>query len=225
MRTKSITLVVCILALAAATIQGLAQGPQQEQRRETLQSVVTAVGPQTVQAQFGGDGYVFVASEMSFDRKLVKGAPYSAVAVTESIQTLSDGNRLVRKSSASIYRDSEGRTRREQVLAKIGPYASAGDTPQTIFINDPVAQVNYILEPASRTARKIGMPNVVLRTALDEEKIRARESMATRATSPGEREKFEVEVRAASGVGASAAGATSISVYQGGKVSKFVKSA
>ena len=103
----------------------------------------------------GSDTFVFVSSEMSFGGKVVKGAPYSAQAVTESIQTLSDGNRIVRKNTAAVYRDSEGRTRREQTLGAIGPFAAAGDPPQTFFINDPVAGVNYILEPRTRTARKL----------------------------------------------------------------------
>src|ERR1700694_3115739 len=55
----------------------------------------------------GDDAFYFVSSEMSFDGKLVKGAPYSAQAVTEMTQTLGDGNRIVNKSTASIYRDSE----------------------------------------------------------------------------------------------------------------------
>jgi hypothetical protein len=104
-----------------------------------------------------GDHFMFVSSEMSFDGKVVKDAPYSAVAVTESVQVLADGNRIVNKTSASVYRDSAGRTRREQSLSRIGPYSSAGDTPNTIVINDPVAEVNYILEPNSRIARKMNL--------------------------------------------------------------------
>src|SRR3989442_14565857 len=98
-----------------------------------------------------GDTFVFVASEMNFDGKLVKGAPYSAEAVTESAQTLGDGNRIVNRSTASVYRDSEGRTRREQTLKAIGPFA--GEAPQTIFINDPVAGVNYTLDSRTHVAR------------------------------------------------------------------------
>ncbi len=100
-----------------------------------------------------GDTFVFVASEMNFDGKLVKGAPYSAEAVTESTQTFSDGNRIVNKSTALVYRDSEGRTRREQTLKAIGPFV--GDAPQTIFINDPVAGVNYTLDSRTHVARKM----------------------------------------------------------------------
>jgi len=102
----------------------------------------------------GGD-FVFFASEMSFDGKLVKGAPYAAEAVTESTQTLSDGNRIVNKSTASIYRDSEGRTRREQSLRAIGPFANEGKGSQVIHISDPVAAVSYMLDPRAQTARKM----------------------------------------------------------------------
>jgi len=102
-----------------------------------------------------GADFVFLASEMSFDGKLVKGAPYSAEAITESTQTLSDGNRIVYKSSASVYRDSEGRTRREQALRAIGPFANDRAPSQTIHISDPVAAVSYLLDPRAQVARKM----------------------------------------------------------------------
>ena len=101
-----------------------------------------------------GDTVVFVSSEMSFEGKSVLGAPYSAQAVTESTQTLADGNRIVNKSIAAIYRDSEGRTRREQTLRGFGPFATRGTPPQMIFISDPVAGVSYSLDPNTRLARK-----------------------------------------------------------------------
>src|SRR6266508_3250927 len=99
--------------------------------------------------------FVFLATEMSFGGKMVKGAPYSAQAVTESVQTLSDGNRIVNKSSAAIYRDSEGRTRREQTLRAIAAFANGGEAPQTIFISDPVADTSYMLDPRTHTAQKM----------------------------------------------------------------------
>jgi TonB family protein len=99
--------------------------------------------------------FTFVSSEMNFDGKLVKGAPYSAQAVTETTQTLADGNRIINKSESALYRDSEGRTRREQSLRAIGPFATTGEPAQTIFINDPVAGVNYSLDSRSMVARKM----------------------------------------------------------------------
>jgi len=112
-------------------------------------------GPEGPPLPPGDENFVFVSNEMSFDGKLVKGAPYSAEAVTEMTQTLSDGNRIVNKSSASIYRDSEGRTRREQTLRALGPFATAGEPPQTIFISDPVAQMSFMLDARTHVARKM----------------------------------------------------------------------
>ena len=106
----------------------------------------------------GGEGMsIFVASEMGFGGKVVKGAPYSAQAVTETVQTLADGNRIVRKTTASVYRDGEGRTRQDQTVGNIGPYAIAGKLHQTIFINDTVSGTHYILEPDTKTARKMSL--------------------------------------------------------------------
>jgi hypothetical protein len=104
-----------------------------------------------------GEGYRFnfVSSEMSLDGKLVKNAPYSAEAVTETVQMLADGNRIVHKNSASVYRDSEGRTRRDQTFGAIGPFAAAGDPPQSFFINDPVKGVHYILDPRGHMAYRM----------------------------------------------------------------------
>jgi TonB family protein len=102
----------------------------------------------------GGVGFTFVESEMSFDSKVIKGAPFSADAVTESVQTLGDGNRITHSSTAKLYRDGEGRTRREQTLGGVGALTASGETPQTVFINDPVAGTTYILNTREHTAQK-----------------------------------------------------------------------
>ena len=99
----------------------------------------------------------FIGAEMSFGNEPVKGAPYAADAVTETTQVLSDGNRITRKSTATTYRDSEGRTRREETLAAIGPWAAGGNPPQHIFINDPVSGSSYVLNPQARTAHQVMM--------------------------------------------------------------------
>jgi hypothetical protein len=96
---------------------------------------------------------VFIASE-SFGGKVVKGAPYSGQGVTETIQTLSDGNRIINRMTSSVYRDSEGRTRREQSLKGLGIFGSGEEPFQTIFINDPVAGVTFTLDSKSHTAHK-----------------------------------------------------------------------
>jgi hypothetical protein len=95
-----------------------------------------------------------ITSEFNFDSKIVKGAPYSADGVTETIQLLGDGNRIVRHSTAKIYRDSQGRTRREQALNVVGTWPVSGETPTMIHLNDPVAGMQYTLNPQTKTATK-----------------------------------------------------------------------
>jgi hypothetical protein len=84
--------------------------------------------------------------------KVVKGAPYSATAITEHIQTLHDGNQIIRKNESKLYRDSEGRTRNEQSLETIGKWNSGDEAKQLISIADPVAKTRYSLDPSAQMA-------------------------------------------------------------------------
>jgi hypothetical protein len=114
--------------------------------------------------------------ESKYFGKVVQGAPYSATAITEHVQKLSDGNQIIRKNEAKIYRDSEGRTRREQKLENIGKWTAAGDAPQMIYINDPVAGVTYNLDPRTRTGRK-GNVAFKYQTEMDnEQRIKEKEA-------------------------------------------------
>ena len=71
----------------------------------------------------------------------VKNAPYFATEITESTQTLADGNRIRRENQVMVYRDTEGRVRRE--------------SPGEVTIWDPVANASYRLFPQTRTALKL----------------------------------------------------------------------
>ena len=151
-RISGFIAVAGLLSLAFATA-AFGQQPQQPQQGEGVvikQRVMQGLegGPPPPDANF-----VFVASE-SFGGKVVKGAPYSAEAVTETIQTLADGNRIVNRITSQVYRDSEGRTRREQTLKGLGILGAGEEPLQTIFINDPVAGVTYALDSRSHTAHK-----------------------------------------------------------------------
>ena len=96
----------------------------------------------------------FIAADIGPGGKVVTKAPYTADAVTETVQALADGNRIVQKTTAKLARDGEGRTLRHDTLAGVGPFA-AEKPHEVIFINDPVAGVNWVLDAASRTARKL----------------------------------------------------------------------
>jgi hypothetical protein len=81
----------------------------------------------------------------------VKGAPYMADAVTETLQVLSDGNRIERRTSASIARDSKGRVRREHQPITLGGYlAPRGPALTTIF--DPSTGLHITLDHERRVA-------------------------------------------------------------------------
>jgi hypothetical protein len=118
-----------------------------------------AVFTQEVAPGKGGDvTFAFVSSELSSGEKTVKAAPYSAEAVTETVQTLSDGNRITHKNTAQVYRDGEGRTRRDQSLGGVGPWGSAQEPHEMIFIRDPVAGFHYVLNPQQHTVHKMPLP-------------------------------------------------------------------
>jgi TonB family protein len=171
-RGKFLRALACALAISANGVGALAQEqrmrrpmppppPQGEPgERDRVMIAQTLAGEMPMQeggVVLGGPGeysFTFVSSEMAFDSRVIKGAPFSAEAVTESVQLLGDGNRITRKTSARLFRDSEGRTRREQALNGIGSWTTTDEAAQTVFINDPVAGANYVLNPTTHTARK-----------------------------------------------------------------------
>jgi hypothetical protein len=87
----------------------------------------------------------FAGSELSHPREIVKNAPYTAEAITESIQMLPDGNRIVRKSTALLARDTQGRTRQER----------KGEGRGGVFIFDPMEGRTFVLNDAARTVTRL----------------------------------------------------------------------
>src|SRR5258708_3150256 len=87
--------------------------------------------------------------------KVVTGAPFSAVALGETKQTLADGTTISRKFQSNVYRDGEGRFRKEVTLPALGPLAASGRPHSFIIIQDPVAGGGYILEPDEKVAHKL----------------------------------------------------------------------
>ena len=111
------------------------------------EGIVTAAG-----------GFGFVSFETGLHGPVVTGAPYSAQTITETTQTLADGNHIDQKRTALVYRDSQGRTRRDESLPALGPLAATGGVHHAIFVNDPVAVAHFVLEPDQKIARKMSPP-------------------------------------------------------------------
>lgn len=150
-RITGLLVAATLLSLAFASV-ALAQQTQPAESLVIRHRVLQ--GPEGAPPPPPDANFVFVASE-SFGGKIVKGAPYSAETVTETIQTLADGNRIINRITSSVFRDSEGRTRREQTLKGLGIFAGPGEEPlQTIVISDPVAGVAYSLDSRSHIAHK-----------------------------------------------------------------------
>ena len=109
---------------------------------------------------FGAIG--FGGIEAGFGGKTVTNAPFTATFSTQTTQALSDGNQIQRTTSGTFARDSQGRTRRDFTLSSIGPWTASGNSaPHVVIINDPVAKVQYILDPDKKTARKSLRPRQI----------------------------------------------------------------
>jgi hypothetical protein len=94
-----------------------------------------------------------VAELAASSDKTIKNSPFSAEAVSESVQVLADGNRIVRSSTSKLYRNGEGRFRRELTSGTGGAFGSLFTTGPGITILDPVAGQRYLLNSELRTAR------------------------------------------------------------------------
>lgn len=87
--------------------------------------------------------------------KTVTGAPFTASAVSESNRTLADGTKISQKVQSTLYRDAQGRIRKETTLPAIGPVAASGTPKSLVFIRDPVAGTGFILDANNKVAHKL----------------------------------------------------------------------
>src|SRR5262245_33204297 len=84
--------------------------------------------------------------------KGVKNAPFSADAVSESVQTLADGNRIVRSSTSKLYRNSEGRFRQEVSGGTGGMMGSFFSYGPGVTIMHPFEGQRVFLDSSAKTA-------------------------------------------------------------------------
>ena len=187
---------LCAFALLANGSLMLAQ--EKQERRPSSATVVSPEGQsfdvRIEGGQFAWAGFAGQQEQMAREKatlefalseavlgKPVKGAPYSAEAVTESVQVLADGNHIVQKSVASIYRDSEGRTRRDQTMKFRGRDGQNAEEMKTSFINDPVSGTSYTLHHNDRTAFKVMARKIQVEGLSDEDKVKVKMEMAKEA--------------------------------------------
>jgi len=126
-----------------------------------------------------------------------KGAPYSGETIVESQQTLADGNHIARRTTGRVYRDGEGRTRREED----GPNGRV-----SITIVDPVAGYSYALDPETKVAWRTPSGTAAgimekMQTAEEKQKVEQAQVQSM---------KREAEARAREGGGAPAGGEVAV---------------
>jgi len=134
--------VVCLLSLLAANAVA-----QDQELKELKRKAAEEATGQNVDAKIREELVRVIGAKIGFEMKVVKGAPYSATAEAETIQTLVDGNRIRNKTSTLVYRDNEGRTRRESL-------GKAQSAATEVFISDPAGGANYFLDTQQRVAIK-----------------------------------------------------------------------
>ncbi|WP_457390513.1 hypothetical protein [Roseateles sp. P5_E1] len=137
---------LALLALAAsATALEADRLIERDFERDIERSVQIALSDMPVRIALGDQALSFAGRELESER-VVRGAPYCATAVHENVQTLGDGNRIVRKQQSQLCRDGEGRTRRE-VQREGGP--------KVIYLNDPVSKESWVVYPDQKRVQRL----------------------------------------------------------------------
>ncbi len=133
-------------SLALAALALAATGAQSQEAPKALEWMLAQAAP-LAPLPLMDEVFDFAGRELASE-PVVKGAPYCATAVHESVQPLLDGNRIVRRHTSQLCRDGEGRTRHEV-------QREGGN--KRVYLRDPVAGECWVLDPERKTARRFAM--------------------------------------------------------------------
>jgi hypothetical protein len=119
-------------------------------------SVAVATGQQTTQpvhaAKAQDEAKVIARYVTKID------SPFSAEEINESVQTLVDGNRIVRKSTGKIYRNGAGRVRRESLGGTGDMLGTSYWYGQGVSLAGPSLGQSYLLNSSARTVTILSTP-------------------------------------------------------------------
>ena len=104
--------------------------------------------------------------------KTVKGAPYSGTEVNETNQVLADGTRIHNEMQTQVWRDSEGRVRRE--------------TGNQVMIYDPVTNLSYSINTKNQTVRKLPLGTYMFTATPDGSKTNTQYFRFSTSTDPSD---------------------------------------
>ena len=191
MKTKqrlSVSILVAVVAASGAVIaQGMATQSASLQEATERRVKLSQERAAVERARMPEIGEAF---ERLGDKQIT-GAPFSAQVVIESTQTLSNGSHITNKATGALYRDSEGRTRRD--LPRDG-------AAEIALINDPVAGVTYRLNMFDQTALKFtpetSATNVVseklAKEMAEHQQAEKREMLARKAAPEGGNQRVDL---------------------------------
>lgn len=176
-------LIATLLASLCAPALALEATPTDNdaERRIVIRQSTLTLPPGQLAGLRAGDSASLAGAMLRLGgEQVIKGAPYSAEAVSERLQQLSDGNQIVNRSSAMHYRDSAGRTRTE--------VRNNNGSVRTVTINDPVAGTRWVLHPERKTA---------FQSAITPDHVRAAAEQARSAAAQARSEAAQARIEAA----------------------------
>lgn len=144
MKTSLTTLALALAAIAVQAQPGAQPAPPAPPVMPAVVPPVPPVPPVPDVAELIAESGV--AMHILSTERVVKGAPYCAQAVHETVQPLADGNRIVHQQTSQLCRDGEGRTRQE--VERQGR--------KVVYLRDAVSGENWLLDPERKTARYLG---------------------------------------------------------------------
>ena len=198
-----IAILLASALLLAGTSVAQESSPKEKARTFTFtqDEPITMVAPLTMmlQRERMPEGKIeFFSAEMAGAGELVTAAPYTATATIESTQVLADGNRIVNKTSSFVARDSQGRTRRETDLRRIGTMQV--DSPKMVFINDPTTHTQYIFTPGGEGTKVIRSegtwkegPQIIDLRGTREQRIKEKTVVTIQGAHEGQQSKESAE--------------------------------
>jgi hypothetical protein len=135
--------VIAVAVLAATVAMGQAPPPPPPPPHDMMMMHGPGPGGGMMGGEFG-------------EGKTITGTPLSGDLVISRDTTLADGNRIHSESTTKVYRDAQGRVRRE-VGVDLATPATGNVKRSMVVITDPVAGKRYMLNPDNKTAREMPM--------------------------------------------------------------------
>jgi hypothetical protein len=97
----------------------------------------------------------FDSAIRNFERHGIRDTAFSAEVQVEAVWPQREGGTTLRKTTYLIYRDGQGRTRRDLMPDQTS--AGTENRPRISVISDPVASVAYLVDHRTSTARKVAL--------------------------------------------------------------------